>query len=305
LRWAILLAAALYACLLVVGAVIVSGYVLSAPVQSKIGAPPRDLVAETVAFPSPSGAILHGWLTRGARGQGVVILMHPLRANRRAEIRRMRLLAQAGYATLAFDFQSHGESLGKHITFGRLESLDAEAAVGFARRRFPGERIGVIGQSLGGAAVLLAPHPLPVDAVVLESVYPDIGDALCDRLDRYLGPAGCLLTPVYLAFMPMVIGVRPEELRPIDRMASLKAPVLVLAGTKDDRTKIAEAEALFARAQAPKQMWEVDGAGHVDLLDYAPSAYVRHVMPFLAKFLSDKNRRVGKGTRAAGGAFFE
>jgi alpha-beta hydrolase superfamily lysophospholipase len=265
--------------------VIASGYALSAPVQHAVGAPPPDIKAQNVQFPSTSGSLLHGWIARGVPGQGVVILMHGVHADRRSQLNRMRLLLRAEYSVLAFDFQAHGESLGHRITFGHLEGLDAEAAVRFAKQQFPGERVGVIGQSLGGAAMLLAPRPLPVDAMILESVYPDIDHALCHRFEVYLGRAGCLLTPIYTALMPAVIGVRPSELRPIDRIGTVTAPVLVIAGAADNRTTLAESKDLFAHAKAPKEFWGVSGAGHVDILKYDAAAYARHVMPFLAKYL--------------------
>jgi dienelactone hydrolase len=53
--------------------------------------------------------------------------------------------------------------------------FSASSSVAFVRARLPNERIGAIGASLGGAAALLGPHPLPVNALVFfESVYPDI-----------------------------------------------------------------------------------------------------------------------------------
>jgi fermentation-respiration switch protein FrsA (DUF1100 family) len=267
------------------GLIIASVYVLSAPVQRVVGAPPADITAEEVEFPSLSGSILHGWVARGTPGQGVVILLHGVYADRRSQLNRVRLLQHTGYTVLSFDFQSHGESVGQRITFGRLESLDAMAAIDYAKRHFPGERVGAIGESLGGAALVLAPQPLPVDAMVLESVYPDIDHALCDRFTHYLGRAGCLLTPIYTALMPLVIGVHESELRPIDHIGSIASPLLILSGTADTRTTIAEAKDIYAHAPEPKEFWAVEGADHVDLMDYAPDDYERHVMPFLAKYL--------------------
>ena len=58
---------------------------------------------------------------------------------------------------LPFDSRAHGESGGERITFGYLESLDARAILGFLRRQMPGERVGMIGVSLGGAATTASP----------------------------------------------------------------------------------------------------------------------------------------------------
>jgi fermentation-respiration switch protein FrsA (DUF1100 family) len=162
--------------------------------------------------------------------------------------------------------------------------LDANSGVAFVRGRLPGERVGAIGTSLGGAAALLGPGPLPVDALVLESVYPDIESAVGDRLRNSLGPFAVLASPLAALFeriLPPVLHLDPAKLRPIDRIAELSAPVFVASGERDQHTTIAEARALFARAHEPKLFWSVPGAGHVDLEAYAPEEYRRRVLPFL------------------------
>ena len=215
------------------------------------------------------------------------MLMHGVWENRLRMAQRARVLHEHGFAALLFDLQAHGESPGQRITFGRLEGLDATAAVRFVRRRLPGERVGVIGVSLGGAAAVLSPKPLLVDALVLESVYPSIDAALANRLRAGLGPAaGPLLTPLlaplFKLLPPPVLGVTPGELRPIDRIGEVGAPVLVASGTLDDRTTLEEARALFERAPEPKRFWAVEGAGHVDLERHDPDEYWRNVLLFLA-----------------------
>lgn len=271
--------------------VLAVGLRLSAPVPAVLGPPPADLPgAEAVHIPSASGSLLRGWWVPGTPGGGAVVLLHGVRSNRLSLVRRARVLHEHGFAALLFDLQAHGESTGQRITFGRLEALDAAAAVAFVRERLPGERVGAIGVSLGGAAALLGPAPLPVDALVLEAVYPDIGTALANRLRAALGPvAGPVLTPVLVpafeVLLPPVLGVRPDELRPADRIGAATAPLLVASGAADERTPLAEARRLFERAPEPKGFWAVPGAGHVDLERHDPDAYRRVVLPFLDQSL--------------------
>ena len=234
--------------------------------------------------------MLHGWLAEGRSGGGVVVLMHGVHANRLAMERRAIVLKQQGFSVLLFDFQAHGESPGRHITFGHLEGLDAQAAVAYVRRKWPNEHIGAIGVSLGGAAALLGPEPLKLDALVLESVFPDIHLALTDRLRARIGGfAGRAVTPaialIFEALMPPILGVRLDQLRPIDRIGSVSAPLLVASGTADAYTTIDEARDLFAHAPDPKQFWAVSGAAHVDLEAYDSAGYWSHVMPFLIAHL--------------------
>jgi len=265
------------------------------PVQVAIGPPPPELGAQPAEIPSASGAILHGWIAEGRPGGGVVVLMHGVRANRLAMLQRALDLKSHGFGVLLFDFQAHGESLGRHITFGYLEGRDAAAAVAFARRRFPEEKIGAIGVSLGGASALLGPRPLAVDALVLESVFSDIHPALINRLRVRLGGiAGAVVTlvvaPLLEVMMPPILGVRLGDLRPIDRIGAVTAPLLVISGTADLYTPIAEAQALYDHAPASSQFWAVPGAGHVDLRTYEPAAYWSHVLPFLTGHLQSPQR---------------
>src|SRR5262245_45617786 len=272
------------------GSVVVAGLFLSAPARAIVGDPPADLAAETVTISSPSGATLRGWFIGGRPGAGAVVLMHGVRGNRAAMVRRARLLQPAGFAVLLFDFQAHGESTGARITFGHREGMDAAAAVAFVRQRLPDERVGAIGSSLGAAAALLGPGPLPVDALVLESVYPDIGAAIANRIRSVLGwhLGGMVTKPLAWLFqvlLPPVLGLKPADLRPIDHIGEATAPLLIASGAQDDRTTIAETMALFARAREPKLLWAVGDAGHVDLEMHAPDEYRRRVVAFLTEQL--------------------
>jgi alpha-beta hydrolase superfamily lysophospholipase len=186
---------ALFVAAVILGTIFVwsMGSILVAPSNRPIGNPPPNLHAQFVEFPSASGAMIRGWLVAGQPGKGVVVLMHGVHADRRVMVARAEFLSRAGYSVLLFDFQGHGESLAKTITFGFLESRDATAAVNFVREKFPGEKIGVIGVSLGAASALLAEPPLPVSALVLESSFPTIYQATEDRMAIRFGFLGRLV----------------------------------------------------------------------------------------------------------------
>ena len=95
-----------------------------------------------------------------------------------------------------------------------------------------------------------------------------------------------LLAPLFTLLLPPVLGVRPDELRPIDRIGAAAAPLLIASGAVDDSTPIGEAQNLFERAPAPKRFWPVPGAAHVDLERHDPDEYKRVVLPFLTQHLS-------------------
>jgi fermentation-respiration switch protein FrsA (DUF1100 family) len=272
------------------GAAALSGCVMTRPARTPPLPVPSHLAVRAVSFASASGSTIRAWFLRGVPGRGAVLLLHGVGSNRSSMVKRARFLHDAGYSVLLPDFQAHGESGGEFITFGSLESRDAEAAMRFLRACTGGERVGVIGVSMGGAATLVGPTPLGADALVLESVYPTIRQALEDRLAVWMGPLGRLnrvVAPLVLREVSAEIGVAESELRPIDHIADAGAPVFVLAGTRDRYTTLPEARTLYEHARGPKEFWPVEGASHEDLYDFAGAAYEQRVGAFLARWLRD------------------
>jgi fermentation-respiration switch protein FrsA (DUF1100 family) len=268
--------------------------------QNALSAPPAALNAQSVMFMSGSGSLIRAWMSHGREGDGAVLLLHGVGEDRESMNGRALFLHREGFTVLAPDFQGNGESHGDHVTYGARESRDAAAAIGFLHAVVPGERIGVIGVSMGGAAALLGDGPLAANAFVLESVYPTIRQAVSNRLGAWLGPLGGvarLFTSAVIDRIDTETGVDESELQPISRIASVNAPVLLIAGTADRYTPLAEAESLFARARAPKTFWAVSGARHEDLYMYAPAEYERRVGTFLERSL--RVNRVSGATSAA------
>jgi fermentation-respiration switch protein FrsA (DUF1100 family) len=269
---------------------------LANPTRSSVAPPPAPLAAENVVFPSESGSLIHAWLVRGRAGGGSVLLLHGVGENRSAMLGRAQFLHNDGFTVLAPDFQAHGESPGDHVTFGARESLDAAAAMRFLRDVAPAESIGVIGVSMGGAATLLGPGPIRADAFVLESVYPTIRQAVSDRLATWFGPLhaiGRWFTPAVINIVGNEIGVVESELQPISRIGSIRAPLLLISGTEDPYTPLAEAESLYARAPAPKSFWAVNGAGHEDLHAFQRQEYEKRVGDFLMHHLQMRQSESG------------
>ena len=91
--------------------------------------------------------------------------------------------------------------------------------------------------------------------------------------------------PLFKLLLPPILGVRPADLRPVDRIGEVRAPVLVAAGTTDDRTTLAESQDLFAHVSTLGTFWPVPGAGHEDLQRFDPVGYQRVVLAFLEQHL--------------------
>lgn len=266
------------------GSVHVVGTLLAAPSNNPIHIP-RVLEAEPVLVKSESGSTLSASWVTGRKGAPVIVLMHGIRASRDMLVKRAGFFKSLGCHVLLFDFRAHGESPGGEVTFGHLEGLDAQAAMRYAKKREPRASLGVISLSLGGASVILAPQVTPVDALVLEAVYPDIRTAIDNRIRRWVGPLSDVLTPLFIGQIESRLGIKESQLRPIDQIGRFKSPILLLSGAADPHTTESDTRALYAAAQEPKRIELFEGAGHVDLYDFAGAKYEKTVAEFFREYL--------------------
>lgn len=258
------------------------GSSLIAVVPQQVSLP--GLGADALSLRAAPDQVVAGSYLAG-RGDGAILLLHGIRSDRRQMVQRARFLHSQGYAVLLIDLPGQGQSTASAVTFGWREADGVRAALAELRRRAPGQRIGVIGVSLGAASLVLCRDCGQLDAVVLESMYPTIDEAVADRLIMRIGAIGAPMAELLLAQLPLRLGIQREQLRPIERLADLNAPVLIASGSADRHTTLPETQRLFARAGTPKQLWIVPGAAHVDLHAYAPVEYERRVGAFLASHL--------------------
>jgi len=266
-----------------IGLVWIAGTTLVAPAHRPVSLPER-LSVEPATISSASGA-LAAWVLPADSARGVVVLMHGVRADRGSQVDRMHLFHNAGYHIVAFDFQASGESPGEAITFGWRERVDVIASVQFARERFPEVPLAVVGQSMGGAAAILAGRQLDADVLVVEAVYASVEQATQNRLGMRFGRLGELAAPLLTAQLKPRLGVPSDSLRPVDAVAEVNAPLFVLVGSQDAHAHPDEARAICDAPPEPKTLWVVEGAAHQDLYRYAPDAYRQRVLGFLDEHL--------------------
>jgi pimeloyl-ACP methyl ester carboxylesterase len=254
-----------------------------------VGAPPADLPADPIAVEGERGIVIRGWTIANDCRCGVVLLLHGSGGQRESMLPRARFLHRAGYGVVLVDMRAHGQSGGAYTTFGGRESRDVRAVIAETRRRFAGQKLGAIGFSLGGAALLLGDAPAEVDALVVEAVYATIEDTARNRVRAGMGAVLAETLPWLLyAQMPWRFGVTRAELRPVERIGALRAPVLVMGGAVDPFTPPDETRRLYDAAPAPKDLWIVPGAHHWDLHRIAARDYESRVLAFLDHHLRQR-----------------
>ena len=266
----------------------VVGGTLVVPSPVDVGDLPADLPGDTIRLESDSGVTVVGWHIRSKERRGVIVLAHPYRGSRLAMLNRARLLYTAGYSIVMFDLRAHGETGGDRTTIGHLERLDVQTSVKYARQHHPQEPLGIVGFSMGGAATLLAQIP-NVDAMVLEAVYPSIRAAICNRVKSKVGVFAWLPGELLMLQLRPRMGVTEYDMRPIDQIAKVDCPILMISGTADPSTTAKNTADMFAAAIEPKQLWMIEGALHEDLYDFVPNEYEPRVLEFFREHLATKH----------------
>ncbi|MBA1143319.1 alpha/beta hydrolase [Mesorhizobium neociceri] len=248
-----------------------------APRQALVA--PGDLPVERVVLDQADAPELVGWVADRKGSCGAIVLLHGRGANRLALVQRAKLLFDAGYSVVLFDLSGHGESGGAIQGFGYSEGQDAARIIAFARQRFPGQKLGAVGSSLGAAAFVFAAQQAAADAYVLEQLYATLRETTAWRMPFHVWRG--LQADVLLAQMPLRLGLSVDGVRPVERLGKIGKPLMLLAGSTDPFIDRGQVLALQNAAAGSQLVW-FEGAGHVDLLRYNQPRYRDAVLPFLA-----------------------
>jgi pimeloyl-ACP methyl ester carboxylesterase len=270
------------------GASWLAGSIMSRPHASAV--PPPAPPGRIVHLVAGDGVPIAGSFWPGARPDSpAILLLHGVDSSRASFARHAAWLNGLGYAVLAIDFRGHGESGAVQRSFGLYEARDAAAGLAFLRAGMPGRRVGLIGTSLGGAAALLGDGgPLPVQAMVLQAVYPDLRDAIFNRIAQRTGAALATLGEPLLSYQSWLrYGVPPGRLAPVEAIRQYRGPVLIIGGGADRSTPPDETRALYDAAPGPKSFWLVPGVGHAEAGAIFTDDYRRRVQAFFARALGE------------------
>ncbi|MBY0526811.1 MAG: lysophospholipase [Gemmataceae bacterium] len=262
---------------------------LTRPSHSRPERTPSDLgmTWEPLECRTADAMRLSGWVVTPPRPRGTVVLFHGMRNNRTQTLDRTQFLVPAGYRCVAFDHRAHGESSGKRTSFGYYEGRDVAAVLDFVRRRWPHEPRAALGISMGAAALCFgAAHASRLDAIILESMYHDVGNAFVRRIGNKYPAWFKRLSTGAVWITERRLGIRLEQLAPVEHIGNLEpAPVLVLTGTEDIHAPPEEAEILLRRCRGPRELWLVPRAGHTDMCEAGGQPYRRRILDFLHRWL--------------------
>ena len=185
-----------------------------------------------------------------------------------------------GWNVLVPDLRASGESQGKFITMGALESQDI---FDWAQKIPPDAKIILHGVSMGAATALMtaAKNPGNVVAVVEDCGYTSAYEMFTAQLNKIFGLPEYPVMPCANFVCKFKTGIKISDAAPIEVVDKINVPILFIHGDEDGLVPFEMMEKLFDKATAPKEKFIVAGAGHADAKRKNPAAYFDKVFKFL------------------------
>lgn len=225
---------------------------------------------ERVSTTTSDGVRLSGIHLPGAAGLTFVVA-HGMSHSTAEDSTRQVIagLARRG-SVLAMDFRGHGKSEGRS-SVGRDEPLDVAAALALARQLTPDEPVVLVGFSMGAAAVLVQAGAASAVAETADAVV-----AVSPAARWYIRETTQMRRVHWLLEHPLGplvgrwVGVRLSDpwdtvpVSPIEVMAQITAPLLLVHGTADRYFSPAHAISLQRASTGAAELWIEPAMGHAE-----------------------------------------
>ncbi|WP_296139448.1 alpha/beta hydrolase [uncultured Tessaracoccus sp.] len=247
--------------------------------------------AEDVSFTASDGIRVAGWWMEDPGAETVVVMAHGHRSRKADLLGIGPKLHLAGHSVLVFDFRGAGDSSDGPQSLGHYEQRDLDAAINWVASRRPDARIVLYGMSQGAsAAIEVASRDARVDALVLDSAYASALDVVRANL-RHAHLPGALLAPLVELTTRVVFGYSLARLRPVDTIAHVDRPMLILHGTDDHVTPFEHAQRLRRAARPGLVTFHAfPGADHCGGYFADRPGYVAMVDRFIRRALGQDSR---------------
>lgn len=243
--------------------------------------------AEDIYIQSEDGLKLHARLMDQSGAKGTVLMFHGYRTHPEVDFSASSYVYyECGNRIVHIDQRAAGESEGKYIGFGVLESRDCCLWAQYIANRFgTDQKIILAGLSMGASTVLMATAhhedrrvrincspeepmevsmtlPKNVTGIVADSAFSSPYDIIKKRIRTTYHCNGRLLTIAIGIWSRMLAHYSLKELSVPDVMKHNTIPVLLVHGTEDSNVPVEMTVKIAENCQAPKQVLLVKGAEH-------------------------------------------
>jgi len=223
------------------------------------------LKAEEVWLTTSDGVRINAWFFPHAESSKVLLFFHGNAENIGTGLGRTKVLSALGLNIFAVDYRGYGKSEGSPDEAGVYRDADAAYRYLTGERGFRPKDVIIHGVSLGGAVAIDLASRVECGGLIAESTFTNARD-----MARH-----AFLIPLF-AYVPK------SQFKSINKIARVRAPVLIIHGRQDDLIPFAMGESLYQAAPQPKTFAPMESAGHNDVLFANPDLYVESLRKFIS-----------------------
>ena len=248
---------------------------------------PKDLgfEAENITFQNSDGIDLKGWFIPCANSNKTLILMHGFEMDKSQILPQTINLAKK-YNLFYFDFRGMGESSGKSAQ-GLREHLDTLAALEYLRKNKPeqSKEIALYGISLGASvAAYIAATDKTIKAIILEACFYSYKRVVRKWAWNHHTLPYYPFVYIFLRLKRLKFRTGLEDLSPKTSAPLISCPVLQIHGKKDSLVPYKRALRVFDSIKTTKELWLVEGAGHIRCHEVTGPKYLEEISQFLERY---------------------
>jgi len=265
----------------------IAPYAIIKPYRVHEDITPEDanLKGERFSFQTKDSLTLKGyWISATDSAKATIILLHGVGSCKEHFFGLAKQLANWGYNSVIFDGRAHGESQGQFCTYGYYEKYDVQQLFWLAKQKYPNQKIGIWGNSLGGA-IALQSLDLEQNLAfgIIESTFSSLSQVVFDYKKRLFRGFGIrFLSDYALARAGEIGNFDPNEVNPTQSATEIYQPVFMAHGKADRHIGIENGRKNFeALSSEEKQFVAIPKAGHIDLIKFGGDVYRQQIKDFL------------------------
>ncbi|MBW7651197.1 alpha/beta hydrolase [Anoxybacillus sp. ST4] len=235
------------------------------------------------------GVKLKGWVIEPTKqAKMTVIFSHGYGGNRYEPnvpfLPIAKVLTDAGYRVIMFDFRASGESEGDMTTIGAKEKYDLLGVIDYAKQHYF-EPIALYGVSMGAAtSILAAGMDKDVQAVIADSPFSDLEGYLRTYMPVWTNLPNVPFTYLIITLIPIITDLDPAESVPIKAIDAIAPrPILFIHSKADPSIPYEESVNMYNKHPDVFELWLTDKAKHVKSFAMYKDEYIQRMLTFLEK----------------------
>lgn len=245
---------------------------------------------EAVLFKSTDGLTLEGWwIPARTPTKRTVIQCHGQNGSMDADIAEAKILHNAGFNVLMFNFRAHGNSEGEHVTYGLTEKNDVLGAIQYLADLHGIQQVGVLGFSMGAlVAFRAAAESEAIACIVADGATGAIQTTIGRWISRRWLPASFVRTFVRMALW---FGSRMAEV-PLHKVNGTRwvknvksAPILFIHGEYDQFVDELTIQHMRQATPVETALWVVPEARHREAYRRFPREYGDEIVKWFDTYL--------------------